>query len=110
MNDDVAGAIESWMPALGLPPEPAAGAKDLRDQSVPLARFRDEETCRFFFPRRSLLFHQRMTKAIAGRLRKRGAKVINVDLTAEGYARWSERDHSPDTPELRFQFATRPPQ
>lgn len=109
MNDDVAGAIESWLPALGLPPEPAAGVKDLRDQSVPLARFRDEETCRFFFPRRSLLFHQRMSKAIAGRLRKRGAKVVNVDLSPEGYARWCEAQGKPDAPELRFQYATCPP-
>lgn len=110
MNEDVAGAIESWLPSLGLPPEPAAGVKDLRDRSVSLPRFRDEDTCRFFFPRRTLLFHQRMTKAIAGRLRKRGAKIINVDLTAEIYARWLEGERKSDAPELRFQFATRPPQ
>ena len=109
MNEDLASAIASWLPSLGLPPEPDADIKDIRDRFVPLPRFRDEDTCRFFFPRRTLLFHQRMTKAIAGRLRKRGARVVNVDLSPESYARWSESEAKPDAPELRFRYASNPP-
>lgn len=110
MNEALASAIAAWMPALELPAPPAEPAKDLRDRTVPLPRFRDEDTCRFFFPRRTLLFHQRMTKAIAGQLRKRGAVVVMVDLTSEDFARWCDANGKADTPELRFQFATRPPQ
>jgi hypothetical protein len=55
-------------------------------------------------------FEQLLADAgIAGRLRKRGARVVNVDLSPESYARWSESEAKPDAPERRFQYASKPP-
>jgi hypothetical protein len=109
-KEDVDEAVAAWLPALGLPPQPAAGVKDLKGRSVRVAKFTDEESIRFFFPRRTLPFQQRMVKALAVHLRKRGAKIESVQLTIEDYARWLDaRGATTDTPELRYQFATEPP-
>lgn len=43
-------------------------------------------------------------------LRKRGAKILSVRPTPEDYARWCEAHCHEDTPEQRFQYATRPPE
>jgi hypothetical protein len=109
VNEDVAEAAAAWLPAWGLPAPPPAGVKDLRGQGIRVAKFTDEETSRFFFPRRTLGFQQRMTKTITMQLRKRGAKIVSVQLTPEDYARWQQAQGQPDTPELRFSFATVPP-
>jgi hypothetical protein len=109
MNENLEAAVAAWLREFDLP-DGTPGIKDLAGRTVRLARFREEETCRFFFPLRTLLWHQRMAKAVAGGiLRKRGAKVVMVDLTPEDFARWLEREHKTDTAGLRFQFATRPP-
>lgn len=105
---EVKKAVAAWLPAFGFPEE-SAGVKDLRGQIVPIAKFNDEETSRFFFPRRTLLFQQRMAKAVIRILLRRGAKIASVQLAAEDYARWLDSQGKTDTPELRFQFATRPP-
>jgi hypothetical protein len=84
--------------------------KDLRGEGIRVAKFTDEETSRFFFPRRTLGFQQRMTKTLTMQLRKRGAKIVSVRLTVEDYARWIDASGKSDTPELRFKFATRPPE
>jgi len=110
VNEDVAGAVAAWLPALGLPAPPAAGVKDLKGQGVRVAKFTDEETVRFFFPRRKLLFQQRMVSLLTMGLRKRGAKIVSVSPTPEDYARWQQTQDRPDSPELRFQFASRPPE
>jgi len=110
VKEDVDGAVAAWLPAWGLPPAPAAGVKDLRDQGIRVAKFTDDETCRFFFPRRTVSFQQRMTRTVTMMLRKRGAKIISVPLTVEDYARWQQAQDAPDSPELRFRFATRPPE
>ena len=83
--------------------------KDLKGQGIRVAKFTDEETSRFFFPRRSLLFQQRMVRELAVRLRKRGARIISVSLTVEDYARWLDSQRLEDTPDRRFRFASQPP-
>lgn len=110
MNEDVAAAVAAWLPTWGLPASPPAGVKDLRGQGIHVAKFIDDETCRFFFPRRTVGFQQRMTGVITRGLRKRGAKIISVRLTIEDYARWQQAQDEADSPELRFRFATRPPE
>ena len=108
-KEDIAAAVAAWLPAFGLPPAPAAGVKDLRGQAIRVPKFTDEATVRFFFPRRSLAFQHSMTPVLTAQLRKRGAKIVSVFLTAEDYARWQDASGEADTPELRFRFATRPP-
>jgi len=110
VNEDVAEAVAAWLPEFGLPASPPAGVKDLKGTAVRVSKFIDEETCRFFFPRRTLSFQQRMVKALTGALRKRGAKIDSVRLTVEDYARWLDLSHEADSPALRFQFGTRPPE
>jgi hypothetical protein len=110
VNEAVAEAVAAWLPAWGLPVSPVAGVKDLKGQGIRVAKFTDDATSRFFFPRRTLGFQQRMTKAITMSLRKRGAKIISVPLTIEDYARWQQSQDKPDSAELRFRFATRPPE
>lgn len=109
VNEAVASAVAAWLPAWELPPAPAPGIKDLKGESIRVAKFVDEETCRFFFPRRKLLFQQRMTKVVTLGLRKRGARIVSVRLSVEDYARWQQQQTAADSPELRFRFATRPP-
>lgn len=110
MNEDVAEAVAAWLPAMGLQGPPPAGVKDLKGQGIRVAKFTDEETSRFFFPRRTLFFQQRMVKALTTLLRKRGAKIISVRMTVEDYARWCDANGHTDTTERRFFFATRPPE
>lgn len=108
-KEDIAAAVLAWLPAFGLPEAPAAGIKDLAGREIPLAKFTDEETCRFFFPRRALVFQQRMQRELGLMLRRRGAKMLSVRITSEDYARWCEREGKTDSEALRFDFATRPP-
>lgn len=109
VNEDVAEALAAWWPALGLPAPPPAGVKDLKGGFVCVAKFIDEPTCRFFFPRRTLSFQQRMVKMLTVALRKRGAKIISVRLGVEDYARYKEALGFEDTAEMRFRFASQPP-
>lgn len=109
VKEEVAAAVAEWLPAWGLPSAPAAGVKDLKGQGIRVAKFTDPETCRFFFPRRTIPFQQRMTRTITTMLSRRGAKIISVPLTIEDYARWQQGQDTPDTPGLRYRFATRPP-
>lgn len=108
MNEDVAEALAAWWPALGLPAPPPAGVKDLRGQGIPVHKFIDEETCRFFFPRRTLSFQQRMVKMLTVSLRKRGARIISINPSIEDYARWCDLCRCEDTPERRFHYASQP--
>jgi len=110
VNEDVADAIKAWLPAFGLPAEPVDRVKDLRGRSVRVAKFVDEVPVRFFFPRRTLLFQQKMVKGLTRHLRGRGAKIDSVRLSIEDYARWLDLSHETDTAELRFHFATCPPE
>ena len=109
VNKDVEGAVDEWLPALGLPAPPAAGVKDLAGRQVRVAKFIDDAAVRFFFRRRTLSFQQRMVKALTRRLRKRGAEIISVRPTIEDCARWCDAQGNPDTSALRFQFASAPP-
>ncbi len=108
-KEDVDEAVAKWLPQVGLPPAPEPGVKDLRGRSIRVAKFTDDETARFFFPRRSLLFQQRMVRVLAVQLRKRGAKIESVQLTIEEYARWQDESGEPDSPELRYRYATELP-
>lgn len=107
-DENVTAAADTWLAEFRLPAA-VPGEKDLAGQSIPIGKIRDEESCRYFFPRRTLLFQQRMTKAITVTLRKRGAKITSIPLDIETYARWLETAAQPDSPALRYQFATRPP-
>lgn len=109
MNEDVEAAIKEWLPAFGPPVAPAVGVKDLKGRGIRIAKFTDEETLRFFFPRRSLDFQQRMVKRVAKVFRERGAKILSVTLTPEIYTSWIGSRRLEDTPARRFQFATTPP-
>jgi hypothetical protein len=108
VKEDIDSAVAAWLPAFGLPPE-QPGVKDLRGRVIALAKFTDDETCRFFFPRRTVLFQQRMVRAIGRIFMRRGAKLSSVQLISEDYARWCDAHKKTDTPELRFHYATRPP-
>lgn len=108
VKEDIDSAVAAWLPAFGFAPE-QTGVKDLRGRVIALAKFTDDETCRFFFPRRTVLFQQRMVRAIGRIFMRRGAKLSSVQLISEDYARWIERERKADTPELRFQYATRAP-
>jgi hypothetical protein len=110
VNPDIEDAIAKWLPEFGLPPAPSAGEKDLRGHTIRMASFADEDACRFFFPRRTLNFQRRMAKALLRKFASRGAKVRMVPVGAELYARWLDANGKADTPEVRFQFATRPPE
>ena len=109
-KEDIVGAVEAWLPALGLPEAPAAGVRDLAGRSIRIAKFTDEETSRFFFPWRTLLFQMKMQQQLGVILRKRGAKILSVRPTAEDYARWLESEKKSDSAELRFHFASQPPE
>lgn len=108
-KEDVNEAVAAWLPAVGLPPAPAAGVKDLKGRAIRVAKFTDDETARFFFPRRSLEFQQRMVRVLTVHLRKRGAKIESVRPTVEDYARWQDAGGQPDSAELRYRFATELP-
>lgn len=107
--DEVPAAAERWLALFGLPVPPPAGGKDLRGQRVRLCASQDDETMRFFFPRRSIPFSNRMIKEVAATLRRRGAKIDRVDLNIEAYARWLDGLGKRDTEELRYEFATKLP-
>lgn len=110
MKEEVVNAVAAWLPAFGLPSASQDAPKDLKGRSFRVARFADENAVRFFFPRRSLIFQQRMVKALTRQLRKRGAEIVNLRLTVEDYARWQQTQDRPDSAELRFHFATLPPE
>jgi hypothetical protein len=109
-KDDVREALVGWQSALGLSADPGPGVKDLKGRSVRIVVFDDEESTRFYFPRRSLLFHQMMVQVLTRALRRRGAKIDRVTLTAEDYARWCDRTGTEDLPEVRYRFASAPPE
>jgi len=108
-KETVESAVAAWLPSLGLPPQPAAGVKDLKGRGVRVAKFTDEETLRFFFPRRTLPFEQHMVKALTAQLRRRGAKIESVPLTTKFFEQWCRETRAEDTPETRYRFATSPP-
>ena len=110
VKEEVANAIAEWLPAWGLPAPPPAGVRDLNGQAIRVAKFTDSETCRFFFSRRTIPFQQRMTRAVTRMLSRRGAKIFSVRLTVEDYARWLDQTHGVDSAELRYRFATAPPE
>ena len=110
MKEDVDQAIVGWLPKFGLPRPSPSDPKDLRGQSIRVGKFDDEDTVRFFFPRRTLTFHQRMVKKLVGTLRKRGAKIESVHLTIDDYTSWIAVTGERDTPQFRYQFATTPPE
>lgn len=107
-RDEVDQALAGWESALGLPAEPADGAKDLKGRTVRVAVFEFEEDIRFFFPRRSVIFHQKMLRVLTRALRRRGAKIDRVTLTPEDYKLWCERTGTVDLPEVRYRFASAP--
>lgn len=104
---EIQQAFEAWLPVVGLSPAPAAGIKDLKGRAIPVAKFTDEEMLRYFFPRRTLPFQQRLVKHLAVHIRKRGGKVESVALTPHDYACWL--GNRADTPETRYRFATEIP-
>lgn len=108
MKDEVAEAVSQWIRSIGLPDAPAAGGKDLHGRGVPVVKFTDEDTVKFFFPKRSIPFQRAMVKALNRILLRRGAHIVSVSITAEDYARWLEARRQPDSPALRYQFASQP--
>jgi hypothetical protein len=108
VNEDVVEAAGHWLAAFELPGA-REGVKDLAGRTVVVSSLTDEETVRFFFPRRSLLFHQGVVKKLTGALRKRGAKIERRPITPEDFVRWRSVGGHSDTPEQRFRFASVPP-
>jgi hypothetical protein len=107
---DVKEALEAWLPALGLPAEPVPGVKDLEGRRIRVAKFNDEEVVQFFFPRRSITFQRALVRELGARLRKRGARIDSVALTPADFARWRSAQGADDTPEVRYRFASAPPE
>ncbi len=110
VRDALTDTITALLSAWGVPPASASGVKDLRGQQIRVAKFTYKEASRFFFPRRTLLYQQRMTKKVTRLLRKGGTGPISLSLTVEDYARWQHSQPDSDSPELRYRFATRPPE
>jgi hypothetical protein len=100
---DLDPAAAAWLAEFNLP-------TDLKGQTVRVSRLSDQATVSFFFPRRTLPYHFGMVKKLTAALRKRGAKIERVDLTAEVYARWLHAQGKPDSDRERYRFATTPPQ
>jgi hypothetical protein len=103
-------ALAQWLPAVGLAPAPAAGVKDLRGRTIRVAKFEDEEGVRFFFPRRSLVFHQNLVRALRVQLQRRGGKLESVRPSIEDYARWQDASGQPDSDQLRYRYASELPE
>ena len=76
--------------------------KDLRGIGIPVAKFDDQEALHFFFQRRSLVTHRAMIKVLVRLLRRRGAHIESVSVTAQDYARYCEKEGKPDAPDLHY--------
>ncbi len=82
-------AAQSWVASAGLP-------EDLRGRTVQLVTFTSDEDCRFFYPRRALLWQQQVNTYISRAVRGRKAKVMRVTLTPEMFYAWMrEQTHPP---------------
>lgn len=81
-----------WIVAAKLP-------LDLRGHVLDLVTFATEEDCRFFYPRRALIWQQMVNTAIKKQLSRREFKINSIVITREQYARWLAR--RADSPQLR---------
>lgn len=109
--ENAEAAAEKWLAEFGLPAPDPAHPKDLRGRLVKVCGFgNDEESLRFFFPRRKIEFHQNVVKKVVRMLKKRGAEIRRPPVTPEDYARWLElQEDKTDTPSRRYDYATRFP-
>ena len=96
----VSSEIDAWLPAFSLP------TGDLTGLQVSVAKFHDEDTCRFFFPERTVEFHQQVVDALIPILWSKGGEVITLSPTIEDYMQWSDLNGFEDTPEARTHFGT----
>lgn len=94
--DNARDAAESWVASAGLP-------ADLKGRVVQLVTFTSDEQCRFFYPRRALIWQQQVNTYISRALRGRKAKIHRVAIAAQDYDIW--RGIQPDTEALRREYA-----
>jgi hypothetical protein len=67
-------AAATWLATAGLP-------EDLHGRIFHLVTFATEEDCRFFYPRRALVWQQMVNTAIAKKIRGRKVKICMIALT-----------------------------
>jgi hypothetical protein len=91
-------AAEAWIASAGLP-------ADLSGRIVQLVAFTSDEHCRFFYPRRALIWQQQVNTYISRALRGRRAKIARVTLTPDDYRAWLKNEGHADTEAARRQFA-----
>lgn len=89
-------AADEWVASSGLPAE-------LRGRIVQLVTFVSDEDCRFFYPRRALIWQQQVNTGISKAVRKRHAKIHRIPITPAEYHAW--RGDRTDAPELRRYYA-----
>lgn len=68
-----------------------------------LVTFKNEEHCRFFYPRRALDWQRQVNTYISRALRRRGIRVNRITIVPSQYHAWLE--DRVDSPELRREFA-----
>jgi len=78
-----------WIVAAKLP-------LDLRGHVLDLVTFATEEDCRFFYPRRALIWQQMVNTAIKKQLSRRALKINSIVITRE-----HTRGGSPAAPTVR---------
>lgn len=91
-------AAQEWLAAADLP-------EDLSGRVVQLVVFSSEEDCRFFFPRRALIWQQMVNTCISKAVRKRKGTVKRVMITPGLYQATCAEAKIRDTPEERWKFA-----
>lgn len=88
-------AADAWIAQARLPAD-AAGRK------FQLVTFVTEEDCRFFYPRRALVWQQQVNTFVSRRLREQKIRAQRIALTPADYAAW--RGEREDTADLRREF------
>jgi hypothetical protein len=89
-------AAAAWLASAALP-------ADLRGRVLELVTFASDEDCRFFYPRRALIWQQMVNTVIVKALRGRKGKLLRVVVTPAEYQSWLGARE--DTPALRREYA-----
>lgn len=76
---------------------------DMRGQVLELVTFSSDEDCRYFYPRRALIWQQMVNTAIVKALRARKGTIRRVVITRLEYEQWL--DGRADTADLRRTYA-----
>jgi hypothetical protein len=95
---DAKEAAEKWLAHFRIP-------ENLAGRIVQLVIFASDEDCRFFYPRRALIWQQKVNTKTSRAVRSRKGKVWRVTITPAEYEKWRAEDGRVDSPDLRREFA-----